>query len=273
MGVGVVFQLHAVFVGIADGLLHAFALEVLADGQYGQLAAVVDGALYDLAQVVGLEAVVHGDGDDLLRGLRLGEDGQIAVRLSRGARAVYLLGGIGIVAEALAGGRGLRQGGGVRSRRRFSRGRGGGIARGLRGGVFPLLRARGFGLNGLRGLRRGRGGGRGKRLRGRGLDGRPGGHALIPAARSAAGDDDGQRDDQQRGQRDDEHRQRRIPVAAARPRPAPLRVAVVVRIHGGIFLPHGQLWFFLSLGRAAAGAGSKKRQRAMRGAAICFHFL
>ena len=133
VGVGVVFQLHAVLVGVADDLPEALALELLTDGQNGQFAAVVDGALHDLTQILRLVAVVHGDGDDLLRGLPLGEHGQIALRLRRGD-------GGGNDAVVFPGGAlyGLRGGGG-----------GAGL-RSLRG--LTVLRSR----VGLRGVRLGR---------------------------------------------------------------------------------------------------------------------
>ena len=252
VGVGVVFQLHAVFVGVADDLPEALALEVFADGQYGQFAAVVDGALHDLAQILRLVAVVHGDGDDLLRGLPLGEHGQIALRLRRGDGggndAVVFPGGALYDLRGGGGGAGLRS---------------------LRG--LTVLRSR-VGLRGVRLGRVRRGRRRGKGLRGRGLRLRPCRNGFIPAARGAAGDDDGQSDDQQRGQSDGNERQRRAIAARAAPCRRGTAHGAFVPGNHMYLLPSPWVRFPLDAPRTAqVPKNASMRQNA--GAGRCFHVL
>ena len=85
VGEGMVFQLEPVLPGVLQYLALGLFQHVFADGEYGEFAAHLDGLVHHLPQVFGLEAVVHGDGDDLL-GVRLGEHQAVARRGGRGPR-------------------------------------------------------------------------------------------------------------------------------------------------------------------------------------------
>ena len=71
VGIGVVLQLEAVLPGVFEDFALGLFYRVLADGEDGQLTAHLDGLVHDLPEIFRLEAVVHGDGDDLLLGIGL----------------------------------------------------------------------------------------------------------------------------------------------------------------------------------------------------------